>query len=64
MDFLKPAEIPSIATYHVMDSDGSVKDPSRGSPNVTDEQVLEWYKNMLTGRLEYTFSLGVKCTLF
>lgn len=58
MDFLNPAEIPAIATYHVMDSDGSVKDSSRGPPDVTDDQVLGWYKNMLTGRLDHIFIQG------
>ena len=57
MDFLKPAEVTPIATYHVMDADSSVADPSRGLPNVTDEQVVEWYKNMVTGGLKNTFSL-------
>lgn len=50
MDFLKPIEVPPIPTYHVMGSDGSIEDSSRGPPEVTDEQVLEWYKNMLTGK--------------
>jgi 2-oxoisovalerate dehydrogenase E1 component alpha subunit len=50
MDFLKPIEVPPIPTYHVMDSGGSIGDSSRGPPEVTDEQVLEWYKNMLTGK--------------
>jgi 2-oxoisovalerate dehydrogenase E1 component alpha subunit len=49
MDFLKPAEVTPIATYHVMDTHSSVADPSRAPPDVTDEQVLEWYKNMVTG---------------
>ena len=57
MDFLKPAEVTPIATYHVMNADGSVADPDRGPPDVTDEQVVEWYKNMVTGGLENTFSL-------
>ncbi|KAJ5756894.1 uncharacterized protein N7511_007076 [Penicillium nucicola] len=48
MNFLKPAEIPPISTYHVLDCDGLVKDTSRGPPDVTDEEVLEWYNNMLT----------------
>ncbi|CAI7670566.1 unnamed protein product [Penicillium pancosmium] len=49
MDFLKPIEVPPIPTYHVMDSGGSIEDSSRELPEVTDGQVLEWYKNMLTG---------------
>lgn len=52
MDFLIPAEIPPIKTYHVMDSGGSVEDSSRRPPDTTDDQVIEWYKNMLTGKFE------------
>ncbi|KAJ6024481.1 hypothetical protein N7540_005278, partial [Penicillium herquei] len=48
MDFLKPAEVAPIATYHVMKADSSVADPNRGPPDVTNEQVVEWYKNMIT----------------
>ena len=31
-----------------MDSDGVVVDDAR-KPNVSDEEVLKWYTNMLTG---------------
>ena len=55
MDFLKPAEVTPITTYHVMNADSSIADPSRGPLDVTDEQVLEWYKNMVTGTLKTLF---------
>jgi 2-oxoisovalerate dehydrogenase E1 component alpha subunit len=32
-----------------MSLDGVMQDQNRGPPDVTDEQVLTWYKNMLTG---------------
>ena len=32
-----------------MSDDGSLEDPNRADPDVTNEQVLTWYKNMLTG---------------
>jgi len=51
MAFLKASDLPAIPTYRVMDSDGELVDKSRGEPNVSDEQVLTWYKNMLTGGL-------------
>ena len=32
-----------------MNSDGVLEDKSREQPDVTDEEVLTWYRNMLTG---------------
>ena len=32
-----------------MDSDGVIVDNDRDPPDVTDEEVLTWYKNMWTG---------------
>jgi 2-oxoisovalerate dehydrogenase E1 component alpha subunit len=49
MDFLSPSTLPRIPTYRVMSDDGTMEDPNREEPDVTDEQVLTWYKNMLTG---------------
>ncbi|KAL1955693.1 hypothetical protein VTO42DRAFT_8165 [Malbranchea cinnamomea] len=48
MSFVKPDQIPAIPTYRVMDSDGVVVDKSRAPPDVSDEEVLTWYKNMVT----------------
>ncbi|KAL4808801.1 thiamine diphosphate-binding protein [Aspergillus unguis] len=42
MDFLEPSSIPPLPTYRVMDS------REDRQPDVTDQQALEWYKNMLT----------------
>jgi hypothetical protein len=50
MDFLAPATLPRIPTYRVMSDDGALEDQNRDEPDVTDEQVLTWYKNMLTGQ--------------
>lgn len=49
MDFITPSKLPTISTYRVMSDDGSLEDPTREEPDVTDEQILTWYKNMLTG---------------
>jgi 2-oxoisovalerate dehydrogenase E1 component alpha subunit len=32
-----------------MDSDGVIVDKSRGPPEVSNEEAITWYKNMLTG---------------
>jgi hypothetical protein len=49
MSFINPLESASIPTYRVMDSDGVLVDKARGRPDVPNEEVLTWYKNMLTG---------------
>lgn len=49
MAFLKASDLPAIPTYRVMDSDGYQVDKTRLAPDVTNEEVLTWYKNMLSG---------------
>lgn len=49
MSFINPSEHAAIPTYRVMDSDGVIVDKSRGPPDVASEEVITWYKNMLTG---------------
>lgn len=49
MSFEQPSTHPAIPTYRVMDSDGVIVDKDREPPDATDAEVLEWYKNMLTG---------------
>ncbi|KAK2736669.1 hypothetical protein FQN57_000606 [Myotisia sp. PD_48] len=48
MAFITPSTNEAIPTYRVMDSDGVIVDKTRGPPDVKDEEVLTWYKNMLT----------------
>ncbi|KAJ5715835.1 uncharacterized protein N7483_013016 [Penicillium malachiteum] len=48
MTFLKASDLPAIPTYRVIDSDGELVDKTRGPPDVSDEDVLTWYKNMMT----------------
>lgn len=52
--FEKPSTHPAIPTYRVMDSDGVIVDKLRTQSEVGDDEILSWYKNMLTG----TFSPG------
>jgi len=49
MSFLKASDLPAIPTYRVMDSDGHQVDKTRPPPDVTNEEALTWYKNMLSG---------------
>ncbi|EAW16102.1 thiamine pyrophosphate-dependent dehydrogenase E1 component subunit alpha [Aspergillus fischeri NRRL 181] len=48
MSFINPAETSSIPTYRVMNSDGVMLEKDRKSLNVSNEEILTWYKNMLT----------------
>jgi 2-oxoisovalerate dehydrogenase E1 component alpha subunit len=49
MSFVTARDLPAIPTFRVMNSDGEIIDKTRGPPNVSDEEVLTWYKNMLQG---------------
>jgi hypothetical protein len=49
MDFTSPNQVPCIPTFHVMNARGEMADKTREAPDVSDEQVLTWYKNMVTG---------------
>ncbi|KPI35878.1 2-oxoisovalerate dehydrogenase subunit alpha 2, mitochondrial, partial [Cyphellophora attinorum] len=48
MTFLKPQELPPIATYRVYGMNAELQDTGRQPPDVTEEQALQWYRNMLT----------------
>ena len=61
MSFVTPASNPAIPTYRVMDSEGMIVDKSRGPPDVKDEEVITWYKNMLSGK-ERASALGPENT--
>lgn len=49
MAFLNPSESSHIPTYRVMDSDGVLVDKDRKPLNLSNEEILTWYKNMLSG---------------
>ena len=50
MAFINPSDMPNIPTYRIMDSDGELVQKDRQRPvNVSNEEILTWYKNMLTG---------------
>ncbi|KAK5217818.1 hypothetical protein LTR72_009481 [Exophiala xenobiotica] len=48
MDFVVPQNMPPIATYRIMNSEGVIEDESHKPEGVTNEQVVGWYKGMLT----------------
>ncbi|KAF9890231.1 hypothetical protein FE257_006143 [Aspergillus nanangensis] len=48
MAFINPSQLPSIPTYRILDSNGVLVDKDRGPPDVPKEEIVTWYKNMLT----------------
>ena len=50
MSFERPSTHPAIPTYRVMDSDGVIVDETKKPLDVNNEEVLQWYKNMLTSK--------------
>ncbi|PGH27763.1 hypothetical protein AJ80_00551 [Polytolypa hystricis UAMH7299] len=48
MSFVTPSANTAIPTYRVVDSDGIIVDKTRGALDVKDEEVISWYKNMVT----------------
>lgn len=49
LSFERPSTHSAIPTYRVMDSDGVIVDKARTPAAISDEEVLIWYKNMVTG---------------
>lgn len=49
MRFVQPSTMDPIPTFRVMNSDGEIIDKTRAAPDATDEEILKWYTNMLTG---------------
>jgi 2-oxoisovalerate dehydrogenase E1 component alpha subunit len=45
---VKSSEDDSMPTYRVLDQDGSVIDKEAASPDITDEEALKLYKDMVT----------------
>ena len=50
MDFVRPSTHTAIPTYRIMDSNGVIVDPERAPTDVNPEEVVQWYKNMVSGK--------------
>ncbi|KAF6227968.1 hypothetical protein HO133_007696 [Letharia lupina] len=48
LSFEHPSTHPAMPTYRVMDSDGVVVDESRKPSGISNEEIVTWYRNMLT----------------
>ena len=54
-----------MPTYRVMDSDGVIVDEGRKPTDINSEEILTWYKNMLTGkRLLHTSEVCIMWAYF
>ncbi len=49
LSFEHPSTHPAMPTYRVMDSDGAIVDKDWKPLNISNDEILTWYKNMLTG---------------
>ena len=52
LSFQQPATYPAIPTYRVMDSDGAIVDEARAPEGVGEQEVVKWYTDMLTGKMD------------
>ncbi|KAJ9667309.1 hypothetical protein H2201_002510 [Coniosporium apollinis] len=48
LDFERPSEKPAMPTYRYMDQDGAIVDKNREPIDVSDEEAIKMYKDMLT----------------
>ncbi|KAM0803750.1 branched chain alpha-keto acid dehydrogenase complex, alpha subunit [Usnea florida] len=48
LSFAHPSTHPAMPTYRVMDSDGVVVDDSRKPSGISNDEIVKWYKNMVT----------------
>ena len=60
LSFERPSTHSAIPTYRVMDSDGVIVDKARTPADNTEDEVLMWYRNMLTGPYFYGWKVGGK----
>ncbi|EXJ79922.1 2-oxoisovalerate dehydrogenase E1 component, alpha subunit [Capronia epimyces CBS 606.96] len=47
MDFLNPKTLPPISTFRIMNNQGIIEDETQMPTDVTNEQIVEWYQNMV-----------------
>lgn len=40
-----------MSTFRVMDSDGNLVDPSQGEPDLSKEEIIKMYTDMVTSAL-------------
>ena len=49
LSFVDPSTHPAIPTYRIMDSEGVIVDKNWKLVGASNEDVVQWYKNMVTG---------------
>lgn len=48
LDYERPSEKPAMPTYRYMDQDGAIVDKNREPIDISDEEAMKMYKDMLT----------------
>ncbi|EON68116.1 2-oxoisovalerate dehydrogenase E1 component, alpha subunit [Coniosporium apollinis CBS 100218] len=48
LDYERPSEKPAMPTYRYMDQDGAIVDKNREPIDISDEEAIKMYKDMLT----------------
>jgi 2-oxoisovalerate dehydrogenase E1 component alpha subunit len=48
LSFVRPGDIPALATYRILDQNGNLADPSRPEPDISPGEALKMYTDMLT----------------
>jgi 2-oxoisovalerate dehydrogenase E1 component alpha subunit len=61
LNFVRPAEMGAMPTYRILNQDGVIVDKDREPLDVTEEEALKMYKDMLTGVLFLLRQYPVKC---
>ncbi|KAF2092127.1 hypothetical protein K490DRAFT_70799 [Saccharata proteae CBS 121410] len=46
--FVRPSEKKAMPTYRILDQDGAIVDKSRAPLDIPHEDIITWYKNMVT----------------
>ena len=49
MEFVRPSMHSTIPTYRVMDSNGVIVDTGKKPSDVSTDEIISWYKNMVSG---------------
>jgi hypothetical protein len=49
LEIARPQDKNAMPTYRIMDQDGVVVDKTRAPKDISDEEMIKLYKDMLTG---------------
>jgi len=50
LDFVKPSKLSALPTYRILDQDGVIVDKDKKPLDISEQEVLKMYKDMVTGK--------------